>query len=252
MGNHMKFKCNPFRYAADFDLDDIVGRTEEIVQAERAIRDGQRLFLSGPRGYGKTTILRAAQANMAREGAIVLYLNAKTTPDVGKLIREIVVGVADQVFKGEEDGIEKACKFFCHLKMTPNVSPFESNMSVCVEIDATAGMNRQMEVLADTLNSLNRLANTLPESQPFTLIIDEFSTLMKRFGVTAEAQIRSVVQRHQNVGYIFAGSNVGLMMEMTMKHSRPFYRGGDNLYLRPVPAADFMAWLHKTVHGRRI
>jgi hypothetical protein len=68
---------------------------------------------------------------------------------------------------------------------------------------------------------------------------------MSRFGVTAEAQIRSVVQRHQNVGYIFAGSNVGLMIDMTTKHNRPFYRGGDNLYLGPVPSADFVTSLNK-------
>jgi hypothetical protein len=50
----MKLRRNPFRYGADFDLDDIVGRKDKIVLAERAIRDGQRLFLSGPRGCGKS------------------------------------------------------------------------------------------------------------------------------------------------------------------------------------------------------
>jgi hypothetical protein len=34
------------------------------------------------------------------------------------------------------------------------------------------------------------------------------------------------------------------MMDMTSKYRRPFYHGGDNLYLRPVPTADFAAWLH--------
>ena len=68
---------------------------------------------------------------------------------------------------------------------------------------------------------------------------------MARFGITGEAQIRSVIQFHRNVGYIFAGSNIRLMMEMTMKYSRPLYRRGDNLYLRPVSVADFTASLHK-------
>jgi energy-coupling factor transporter ATP-binding protein EcfA2 len=241
----MESNHNPFRYGADFDLDDIVARKDEILLVERAIRDGQRLFFSGPHGSGKTSILRAAQSNMSRQGAIVLYVNAEATPDVGKLVGEIVTGVADQVFAGEEDGIQKACQFFSHLEPTPEISPVGPTISLSVKIDVSAGKYRQMEVLADTLNSLNRLANTLPKSQPFTLVIDGFSALMKRFGVTAEAQIRSVVQRHENVGYIFAGSDVGLMMDMTTKHSRPFYRGGDNLYLRPVPPALFTAWLHE-------
>lgn len=122
-------------------------------------------------------------------------------------------------------------------------------MSVSIGIDLFAGKYRQMEVLAQTLNSLDRLAHTLPDSRPVALIIDEFSALMARFGITGEAQIRSVVQFHQNVGYIFAGSNIRLMMDMTTKYSRPFYRRGDNLYLRPVSVADFTASLHKQFTG---
>jgi hypothetical protein len=52
----------------------IVGRKNEIACAEHAIRDGQRFFLIRPRRFGKTSILRAAQANISREGTIMLYV----------------------------------------------------------------------------------------------------------------------------------------------------------------------------------
>jgi hypothetical protein len=58
----MEFNRNPFRYGADFGPEDIVGRKDEIARAGYAVRDGQRLFLVGPRGFGKTSILRAAWA----------------------------------------------------------------------------------------------------------------------------------------------------------------------------------------------
>lgn len=79
----MELKRNPFRYGADFGPDDIVGRSDEIAHVESVIRDSQKLFFAGPRGFGKTSILRAAQANLSRSGAIVLYVNAETSPDVG-------------------------------------------------------------------------------------------------------------------------------------------------------------------------
>lgn len=245
MHNVMKSNRNPFRYGAAFELDDIVGRKDEITRAEHAIRDGQRLFLIGPRGFGKTSILRAAQANMSREGAIVLYVNAETNPNIRKIVGEIVAGVAARVYEGAEDGIQKAGRFFSHLEPTFRFSAVDQEVLVSIGVELSDGKYRQMDVLADTLNSLNRLAQTLPDSRPLTLMIDEFSALMARFGVIAEGQIRAVVQRHRNVGYIFAGSNVGLMTDMTAKHSRPFYHGGDNLFLRPVPPADFTAWIHK-------
>jgi type II secretory pathway predicted ATPase ExeA len=98
----MKSNRNPFRYDAEFDLDNIVGRKNEIKWTERAIQDGQRVFFIGPRGFGKTSILRAAQATMSRKDAIVLYVNAETSPDVRKLIGEIIAGVAVQVYGGAE------------------------------------------------------------------------------------------------------------------------------------------------------
>jgi hypothetical protein len=241
----MEFSRNPFRYGADFDLGNIVGRRHEVIRAERAIRDGQRLFLIAPRGFGKTSILRTAQANMSREGTIVLYVNAETSPDVGKLVGEIIAGVAAQVYENAEDGIQKAGQFFSHLEPTFGFSAVEQKMSVTVGIDLSAGKYRPMEVLAATLDSLDRFAQTLPESRPLAIIIDEFSALMTRYGVVAEGQIRAVAQRHRNFGYIFAGSNVGLMMDMTTKYTRAFYHGGENLYLRRLPSADFAAWLHQ-------
>jgi hypothetical protein len=243
--NPVELNRNPFRYGADFDPDDIVGRKDEMARAVHAIRDGQRLFLIGPRGFGKTSILLAAQANLSQKGAIVLYVNAETSPDIAKLVGEIVAGTAAQVYEGAEGGIQKASRFFSHLEPTFRFSAVKQAISVSIGIDLLAGKYRHIEVLADTLDSLNRLAQTLPESRPLALIIDEFSALIARFGVTAEAQIRAVVQCHRNVGYIFAGSNVGLMTDMTTKYSRPFYHGGDNLYLRPVPSVDFVMWLIK-------
>jgi len=73
--------------------------------------------------YGKTSILRAAQANMSRQGAIVLYVNAEASSDVGELVGEIVAAVAAQVFKGEEDGIQKACQLLFHLGPSRGFQP---------------------------------------------------------------------------------------------------------------------------------
>jgi energy-coupling factor transporter ATP-binding protein EcfA2 len=143
----MDLKRNPFRYGADFDPNDVVGRKDEITRAARAIRDGQRLFLIGPRGYGKTSILLAAQAKLSQEGAIVLYVNAEASPDVGTLVGEIVAGAAAQVFEGAEDGIQKASRFFSHLVPTFTLSAVEQAISVSIGTDLLASKYRQIATL---------------------------------------------------------------------------------------------------------
>ena len=208
---------NPFRCGAGFRFIDIVGREHEVAHTESIIRDRSRLFLIGARGFGKTSILHAAQMNMTHKGAIVVYVDAESTPDVEKLIEEIVSSAAAQ-------GL---------------------NMKVSTPLNPTANKFKQIERLASMFDALDSQAGRQPEDRPVALIIDEFSSLMARFGVSAEGQIRSVVQTHQNIGYIFSGSNVQLMMDMTGKYSRPFYHGGSIYYLQPVLAAEFAAWIHK-------
>ena len=42
----MEFKRNPFRYGADFGLDDIVGRSDEIAHVESVIRSRRKQHIS--------------------------------------------------------------------------------------------------------------------------------------------------------------------------------------------------------------
>lgn len=75
----MKLPGNPLSNGVDFGPVDLVGRRDEVTYVERAIRDGTRLFVIGPRDFGETMILRAAEQNMTLKGTVVLYLNAETT-----------------------------------------------------------------------------------------------------------------------------------------------------------------------------
>ncbi len=80
------------------------------------------------------------------------------------------------------------------------------------------------------------MALAQPASRPVGLILDEFQAVVTRGGVEAEAQIRSAIQEHHRVGYVFSGSETRLMTEMTMNHDRPLYRLGANRFIGPLPA----------------
>ena len=58
---------NPFQYGAELKPSQIVNRKQELRDVQRAILEQGRLFLLGPRRFGKTAILRAATAAAERE-----------------------------------------------------------------------------------------------------------------------------------------------------------------------------------------
>ena len=241
----MERKQNPFRYGGDLGANEIVDRVEETAHVESTIRNGEKLFLIGPRRFGKTSILRAAQENLEASGAIVLRLNAEAYPSVEMLVEKIVSSAAVRLKGKVEIGIEQIGKFFSRLKPEFKLSGVEQELSVSIGVDTAAGSNRPVKALTDALDGLEKLALAQPASRPVGLILDEFQAFVHLGGENAEAQIRSVIQEHRRVGYVFAGSQTRLMTDMTMNHDRPLYRLGSNRFIGPLPVADFEAHLHK-------
>ena len=59
---------NPFQFGRELAPADLVDRDEEIATCVRTIQQRERLFMIGPRRYGKTSILRAASETVQKEG----------------------------------------------------------------------------------------------------------------------------------------------------------------------------------------
>ncbi|HEV7375243.1 MAG TPA: hypothetical protein VGN95_11040 [Pyrinomonadaceae bacterium] len=59
---------NPFEFGREFGADELVNRKEEFDEVIRLISGGENLFAIGPRRYGKTSILKAADDRLRRSG----------------------------------------------------------------------------------------------------------------------------------------------------------------------------------------
>jgi hypothetical protein len=241
----MDLKQNPFRFGGDLGAGEIVDRVEETAQVESTIRNGEKLFLIGPRRFGKTSILRAAEENLEANGAIVIRLNAEAYPSIDMLVEKIVSSAASRLKNKVDFGVEQIGRFFSRLKPEFKMSGMDQELSVSIGVDTSADENRPVKALTDALDGLEKLAAAQPRSRPVGLIIDEFQAVIARGGVNAEAQIRSAIQEHRRVGYVFAGSQTRLMIDMTMNHDRPLYRLGSNRFIGPLPTKDFEAHLHR-------
>ena len=97
------------------------------------------------------------------------------------------------------------------------------------------------------MNHADRLAAM--QKRKLVVIIDEFSDLTKFNGHGLEKALRSEVQQHEHVGYIFSGSEESVMLSMAKDRKRAFYKLGRIMGLGPIerkPYTDFiMNWLCK-------
>jgi AAA+ ATPase superfamily predicted ATPase len=235
---------NPFEFGRELGADELVDRQEEVSAIMRTIRDGGKLFLVGPRRYGKTSVLKAASDRlMTEESAVLLRYNAEGFTDTEQLVSRIVADSAAALRQPLERVGESIKRYFQSLQ--PEVSFSATQTSWSAKIGIARGRvadEGDLKLLTDALDGLEMLAAEQPKERPVGLIVDEFQKLVEG-GQGSEAQIRAAVQRHRRVGYVFAGSKTRLLTDMVTDASRPFYRLGGSLFVAEIPRADFRLFL---------
>lgn len=235
---------NPFEFGRELGIDELVDRQEEIAEVVRVITGGEKLFVIGPRRYGKTSILKAANDRATSAGAIVLRYNAESHSTLDQLVTIIIADAARAMRGGVEKAGEQVKKFFSRLRPELSFNVTESSWEVKLGVAQAESKDAEpVKLLVDALDGLERLAADQPPERPVGFIIDEFQWIIELGGKEAEKQIRSAIQRHKHTGYVFAGSKTRMLIDMTTQASRPFYRLGSLRFIGPVPRADFIQFL---------
>ena len=227
---------NPFVFGSELEPGQLVDREEEVGRVVRAMTGRQKLFLIGPRRFGKTSILNVAQQEAQAKGAVVLRHDAEAYPTFEALVNAIIASAARELTTAISRAGEQIVKFFGTLR--PQVT-FDATAHTWA---ASVGVgDRRAEqsaiLLVDALDGVAKMAADI--DRPVAVVIDEFQHLIEVGGETVERQLRATIQRHSRVSYVFAGSKTALLDDMTLSPARPFYRLGTRLFLGPIPRKDF-------------
>ncbi len=242
---------NPFEFGQAVAPEAIVDREDEIRRLTGAVINGERVFLIGPRRFGKTSLLNVVQRRLEDRGAAVLMYDAEKFESVELLARALMAG-ALRTLSGPVEKIgatagRRIKRFFGALKPEVKYDMVEQSLSVSFGVERRA-RSSDLPLLMDVLDGIDGMAKDA--GKPIAVVLDEFQQLVMAGGMAAERQLRAVVQTHRHVSYIFAGSKTRLLTDMTTHHSRPFYRMGAALYLGPVPRPPFADFLRTGFEGR--
>ncbi len=236
---------NPFEFGRELGVDELVDRTTEVSEVVDTVRHGGKLFIIGPRRYGKTSILKAAEDRLRAQGAVVLRYDAESYASLDQLVAAIITDATTRLTGSVERVGDQIRKFFARLRPELNFSVTErewtARLGVAVADTGPAGLG----ILVDALNGIEELAKAQPKTRPVGLLIDEFQKICgnRRSYRWKVALIRATIQQHKRTGYIFAGSKTRLLTAMTMDAARPFYRLGHLRFVGAVPRSEFSDFL---------
>lgn len=234
---------NPFEFGGELKAASLIDREQELDLVIRTIENGGKLFLIGPRRYGKTSILAAAEEKLADSRVVVLRYDAEVYESLGRLAEALLAGAAKRL----TPSLEKAGDAVKRLgaKLRPQIDYDLADQSISVTFGASGkSTTPTLPLLTDVLNIIDRMA--AGAQRRAAVILDEFQQIVEEGGATAERQIRGTVQRHHHTAYVFAGSKTRLLADMTNDPARAFWKLGSRLFLGPIPRE---AWREFLEHG---
>jgi hypothetical protein len=205
---------NPFIYSHPLDPEDIIDRDEETRKLLANVVGGHYVRLFAPRKYGKTSLLQRALRDGEREEGLI--------PVIVDLYR--VVSIADVAIR-----FERAYSHALKGTLRGKIEEFLQRTGLGLSLGAL-GISAKLQLdprKVDPLPALHALLDLplrLEEGGGYRAFIalDEFQDVTKIPNL--DGLLRSHIQYHGNVaGYVFAGSEPGLMKQLFETKDRPLY-----------------------------
>ena len=237
---------NPFEFGGELRASSLIDREQELDLVIRTIESGGKLFLIGPRRYGKTSILAAAEEKLADSDVAVLRYDAEVYESMGHLAEAILAGAAKKLTPTLEKAGEAIKRFASKLKPQVDYDLAEQSLSITLGAFGKP-ITQALPLLTDVLNVIDKMAAAADRRA--AVILDEFQQIIQDGGATAERQIRGTIQRHHHTAYVFAGSKTRMLADMTNDPARAFWKLGSRLFLRPIPREAWREFLTRGFTG---
>lgn len=225
---------NPFKFGTVVEKQFFTDRINEFEEAKQVLSSNNHLIIISPRRFGKTSLIHKVTQKMSHP---VLFLDLQLLTDVPDFASQLLKRIL-KISKWE-----KVKHFLTTFKVVPAVSINPLTNEIDITFQPT---NNSFAILEDVLNLIEKIGE---KSRKIIVVLDEFQEI-KNLDKNLDKQLRSVIQHHQHVNYVFLGSLESMMKTIFESKKSPFYHFGHVMYLQPIPYPDFFKFL--TIRFREI
>lgn len=227
---------NPFKYGSVVTGEYFFDRINEIKKIKNDLKGGNNLILYAPRRYGKTSLITKTLFELENEGFTTIYLDFFNVISKNKFVELYARTILNKNKSAWKKAIQTFRKFVNNI--IPSVT-FDETGSPSFKFTFQSG-TEENKMIEDIINLPEKYANP---KNPWIIVFDEFQEINNFNGETFEKQIRSAIQFHKNVSYVFMGSKTHLLLNMFRDKSRAFYNIGKLVKLNKISENDVKHYL---------
>ena len=238
---------NPFRIGGVVTDAFFTNRADELRRIEKALLSpGDKLLVFGPRRMGKSSTLDRAIANVTARKGVAFRADLSGATTVTDIANRILQGASRAIGRRWQDVLGaflKALTLKVSLSMDPRTGLAIPSLSV---EGRTNALEDQRASLARVLDTIDLVA--AQRKARVGIVLDEFQTIARFGGEGAEWHFRGIIERHQHVAYVGAGSELSLLAAM-QGEGRAFYKLFRPLHLGLIDPEHMARWIEERLAG---
>ena len=223
---------NPFNYLQFATGDQFYDRRELRKDLLSRFLSGQsNVVLYGPRRYGKSSLVAELVGDLEKAGIPCVTLDVVKVPSIDLFVSAYATKVYRRLAPVKFE-FRKIGMFLKSLrpKMTIDQAG-EAGLSF-----EPSDASIDSEALTEVLDLPQKL---LAAKGRAVIVFDEFQEVKDLLSNDRfERVMRSAIQSHRNVSYIFLGSRYHILRRMFTDHNRPFYKSAVTILLDKPPVEE--------------
>jgi len=233
---------NPFKYGRVVSGRDFFGREDLIAQLAEHMESSQNVVLHGDRRVGKTSLIHEMVRRKKLTLLYVDFMSVRSEDDMcRRILREVIA------LENASGFLKKIMATLAHLRPVLSVDP----ITMAPEIKLDASLRLGSSSISETIALIASLHGEKPK---LAVAFDEFQDI-GRLPAASEiyALMRSKIQFHEMIPYIFAGSNQHKLDMVFTSPDSPFFKSAIPLSVGPFPREEFMSFIIKKFKlGQRV
>lgn len=223
---------NPFKFGSIVKDDFFTDRRVELQYIKSMLNSENHLILISPRRFGKTSLVVKAVNESGRK---YIMINMQSVVSVENLATRLL----KEIFRLYK--FEKIKSLLRNFRVVPTVSVNPMTDGVEVAFQPTTNDRVLIE------DAFDLLQNVATEDDRIIVVFDEFQEI-KSIDNSLDRLLRSILQLHRNINYIFLGSQESMMREIFEKKKSPFFHFGQLMNLDKIPYNDFKCYLYERLN----
>jgi len=228
---------NPF-YTRELPLHaPFCNRVKEIDEIARHAQNKMNVVLFSPRRYGKTSLIKRVLDRLAKKGVITIYVDMYGVTSQDDVAGRIARSIYENVSKTKKL-FDKVTGWLLSWRPLARVNS-EPGMSWTLEHVAGKRESYLIEEVLETIEKMSKEAKG-----GCCVVFDEFQQIAELPNSMAiEGLMRSHIQKHGKIAYVFVGSRRTMLKDMFNEEKRPFYRSAINYELAPLPDGELTGYI---------